>query len=270
MFLLQNLCGGIALTCGGPNRTPEHALVTICVLEDGERVLCYGNDTLFLKMHYSKHRSNKGTDDLTPKALCRRMAKLVLQYTTFVVPVCRTFAPIRFGKDCRSQLENYRDYLFVRSGVRYTGDNVTHAIESVTAKYCGGKICVSELRHIVKSILLYVIGENPDSIREAMADSEEDDPVNAVFGHSDAVGRREYAVLEGSAPTTNVPYFNRLMEVAYKLHAFYGVGEAQVTVQPRGRLTCAPSERGVVSSLISVRQFTRRCTYVSDHDLILL
>ncbi len=227
-------------------------MVTICVLEDGKRILSYANGHLILNMYYSKHRSTQGVDDLIPKALPLRLSKLIVKYITLVLPVVRAFLTFRFGPDCVDERRNYREHLFVRSGECFTRDDVTRAIENCTKLYCGGKISVSEWRHVVKALLLYVIGETPDAIRDAMADSEEDDPVNAVFGHSDVVGNREYAVLDGSAPTTNVPYFNRLMNIAYKLHTFFGVGVPQIFIQNGGKIACAPSERGVLSSLISV------------------
>ena len=129
------------------------------------------------------------------------------------------------------------------------------ALRHVTSSFCGSDIAVSELRHVVKTILLYVIDEDPQSVELATHDSEDDestDPIHKQFGHSDKVGTTEYAVLDESAPTTRLPYFQRVMEISYRLHTFYGVGMAGIDASKDGKIVCVPNEKATLNSMISV------------------
>lgn len=254
----QNLCGVIALTCGGPFRTPELALSTLNVNEDGYRTLAFICEHIVFLLHYVKSRGIKGVDDLIPKAVCQRVSKILIKYLTVVLPVVQAFVEERFGKNCHEIRKLYDDYLFVANGKRYEDHDVSAAIVQVTSDNCGSSISVSELRHLVKAILLYYIGEDTQSVDLVMPEPEEDasvpavDPVAKVFGHSAETAAREYAILDESAPTTRLPYFNRCMEVAYSIHTFYGEGVPNLKATKDGQVACIPNEKKTLDAVVSV------------------
>ncbi|KLO16461.1 P-loop containing nucleoside triphosphate hydrolase protein [Schizopora paradoxa] len=254
---MKNLCGVIALTCGGPFRTPELALTTLNVNEDGYRTLCFICEHIVFLLHYVKSRGIKGVDDLIPKAVCQRVSKILIKYLTIVLPVIQAFVEERFGQGCHAIRKLYDEYLFVAGGKRYEREEVTASILQVTKNHCGASISVSELRHIVKAILLYYIGEDTDSVELVSPDPEEDapgpvvDPVAKVFGHSADTAAREYAILDESAPTTRLPYFNRCLEVAYSMHKFYGEGIPDIKGGKDGQVVCIPSEKRTLDAVVS-------------------
>ncbi|KLO04060.1 hypothetical protein SCHPADRAFT_948022, partial [Schizopora paradoxa] len=249
--LVKLVSGGVQVMTGGPFRTTEIAFATLTCNEHGARMLCYINGRLVLLGRYLKPRSIKGSDDLLPKGLPKRLSKVLILYVVLVLPVLDMLMESRFGADCLVQRKLYRDHLFVKSGKLYSSDNVTNALAHVTSNYCGGAISVNNLRHVVKVILMDIIGADNRLVDSATADPDEDDAVHNSFGHTSATGEAQYAILAGTAPTSNLSHFYKLIEVSLLLHDYYGIGDPKVTVEPSGQIVCKPDPNSILSSLVS-------------------
>lgn len=207
------------LTCGGPCRAPEIAILTYVVHADGNRNLAFINQHVNMILRYVKSRAIKGVDDVIPKVVCQAVSKLAVTFIALVLPTVDLLCPVHFGlEECSTPQNLYRNHLFVRSGRLLKSADVYNIIEDFTKEHCGVEINVSSWRHFIKVIYLHFLGKTLDAV--TLATEEQDSVTSHIFGHSKKTAQAEYAVLDTSAPTQNLAAFEDQQNMAYAMHRF--------------------------------------------------
>jgi hypothetical protein len=173
------------LDYGLPARAPEIANLKIMNTSDGQRNIYWKNFTIMLLFLYSKNRSRKDRDQITPRFLSPEVKKQLVMYMTFIRPM------MSFLIKVLGDLEGEKDvdeYLFMdHIHGRWDGGRVMTVFKSVMSRNELGLLEFSTYRQAAELIMDKLIKYKVHGINE-----------NSFFDlqmtHSSQTGEECYAV----------------------------------------------------------------------------
>lgn len=235
---------------GAPSRGTELASLTIANSSYAVRNLYVIDGTLYLFFRYLKPRSITGMDASIPKALPKRLSRLIIQYTLLVVPVLALLTRERLGTESIAlrATRDYETFLFVKNCVKMSGEDCRIAFEKYTLEWFGLTLNVSVFRQLVKAIFKYHLkyerralgfdtgGPTYEERGRYGGDDDDDDdnsdPLYAQFGHSAAVSNTHYAVdADAISPSVSLDRLTEHTFFSRLWHSFMGLDvDARVAV----------------------------------------
>lgn len=268
----QRLCGSSHLVIGAPPRGPEMASFTRVLNQEGYRSLTMVNNRVTFASEYHKSIWRTAGQKYNPHPLPPTATYVILVYETLILPLVEKLLHEQFSAPTlREVRDTYKNFLFVKRGVRFTESQVGRAVERVTFDSMGFKIGLAANRQLKKAIFTTfsnfddpALGAAMNSDPHSFEDEETSDnagthAMHTAFGHTAATGEANYAVMSSSAPTARPSTYKMQMDVGIWMIDWLGLGRSKVTIDQGGGIVCSPSQNSVIRELTQV---SRPCSVI--------
>lgn len=164
--------------------------------DHGKRHLFIINNVLTFITTYVKTQQITGRAPLIPRGIDPRLARVLIITINYVYYAA---AAICAQLTEPEQAVSYTRYVFVMKGKPMTADRMTKSLQEHTKPVFHKAFGIRDWRHIMKFVLRHLANIQLDAEDE---EQNNQDPINALFGHGGRIGNRVYAI-ESSSISTN-------------------------------------------------------------------